>query len=168
MTLKLRKTMQHSRAFTLIELMITLAILAILLAIAAPSFRDTIQNNRTQTIANDLTTALQFARSEAVKRGVRVDICRRAANACADAVDWGNGWLVKVNGGDVLRVWEAVGDRDSVSGPNETLTYRPNGLLTKATDSAFTVAFDNCTGKPQYTIALTATGRVTSTKGTCP
>ncbi|MGM3389121.1 GspH/FimT family pseudopilin [Stutzerimonas stutzeri] len=160
--------MQHSRAFTLIELMITLAILAILLAIAAPSFRDTIQNNRTQTIANDLTTALQFARSEAVKRGVRVDICRRAANACADAVDWGNGWLVKVNGGDVLRVWEAVGDRDSVSGPNETLTYRPNGLLTKTTDSAFTVAFDNCTGKPQYTIALTATGRVTSTKGTCP
>ncbi|MGK9065743.1 GspH/FimT family pseudopilin [Pseudomonas sp. SA195] len=160
--------MHHSRAFTLIELMITLAILAILLAIAAPSFRDTIQNNRTQTIANDLTTALQFARSEAVKRGVRVDICRRAANACADAVDWGNGWLVKVNGGDVLRVWEAVGDRDSVSGPNETLTYRPNGLLTKTTDSAFTVAFDNCTGKPQYTIALTATGRVTSTKGTCP
>ncbi|WP_437421238.1 GspH/FimT family pseudopilin [Stutzerimonas chloritidismutans] len=168
MTLRLRKTMHHSRAFTLIELMITLAILAILLAIAAPSFRDTIQNNRTQTIANDLTTALQFARSEAVKRGVRVDICRRAANACADAVDWGNGWLVKVNGGDVLRVWEAVGDRDSVSGPNETLTYRPNGLLTKTTDSAFTVAFDNCTGKPQYTIALTATGRVTSTKGTCP
>lgn len=168
MNLRLRKTMHHSRAFTLIELMITLAILAILLAIAAPSFRDTIQNNRTQTIANDLTTALQFARSEAVKRGVRVDICRRAANACADAVDWGNGWLVKVNGGDVLRVWEAVGDRDSVSGPNETLTYRPNGLLTKTTDSAFTVAFANCTGKPQYTIALTATGRVTSTKGTCP
>lgn len=159
--------MRYSRAFTLIELMITLAILATLLAIAAPSFRDLIQSNRTQTIANDLTTALQFARSEAVKRGVRVDICRRNLNVCADAADWGNGWLVKVNGGAVLRVWEAVGDQDSVTGPGETLTYRPNGLLTKTTDTAFTVAFDNCTGKPQYTIALTATGRVTSTKETC-
>ena len=167
MTLKLRRTMQHSRAFTLIELMITLAILAILLAIAAPSFRDTIQNNRTQTISNDLTTALQFARSEAVKRGVRVDICRRNENACADAADWGNGWLVKVNGGAVLRVWEAVGNQNTVTGPAETLSCRPNGLLTKTTATDFTVKFSNCTGKPQYTIALSATGRVTSTKGTC-
>lgn len=168
MTLMMRKTMRYSRAFTLIELLITLAILAILLAIAVPSFRDLTQNNRTQTIANDLTTALQFARSEAVKRGGRVDICRRNGDVCANAADWGNGWLVKVNGGAVLRVWEAVGDRDSVTGPAETLTYRPNGLLTKTTESAFTVAFDNCTGKLQYSITLTATGRVTSTKGTCP
>lgn len=162
--------MRYSRGFTLIELMITLSILAILIAIAAPSFRDTIQNSRTLTIANDLTTALQFARSEAVKRGVRVDICRRNANACANATDWGNGWLVKVNGagGAVLRVWEAVGGQDTITGPNETLTYRPNGLLTKTTDTAFSVAFANCTGKPQYSIDLTATGRVTSTKGTCP
>lgn len=160
--------MRYSRAFTLIELMITLAILAILLAIAAPSFRDIIQSNRTQTITNDLTTALQFARSEAVKRGVRVDICRRNENACDDAADWDKGWLVKIHGGAVLRVWEATGDRDSVTGPAETLTYRPNGLLTKTTDSSFTVAFDSCTGKPQYSIGLTATGRVTSTKGTCP
>lgn len=159
--------MQHSRAFTLIELMITLSILAILLAIAAPSFRDSIQNNRTQTIANDLTTALQFARSEAVKRGTKVDICRRNGNVCADAADWGNGWLVKVNGGAVIRVWEAVGGQNTVTGPVETLSYWPSGLLTKTTATDFVVKFSNCSGKPQYTISLTATGRVTSAKGTC-
>ena len=163
--------MRKSRGFTLVELLITVSILAILLAIAAPSFRDLIQSNRTQTIANDLTTALQFARSEAVKRNVKVDICRRNQNACADATDWGNGWLVKINGGAALRVWEAVGGQNTVTGPDETLTYRPNGLLTKDSDDddiPFTVAFANCTGKTQYTIGLTATGRVTSTKGTCP
>lgn len=163
--------MRYSRGFTLIELLITLSILAIMLAIAAPSFTNLIQSNRTQTISNDLVGALQYARSEAVKRGVGVDVCRRNGDVCADAVEWGNGWLVKVNGGAVLRVWEAVGRQDTIIGPNETLTYRPNGLLAKANNAAnstFTVAFANCTGKTQYTIALTATGRVTSTKGTCP
>ncbi|MCQ4313669.1 GspH/FimT family pseudopilin [Pseudomonas stutzeri] len=171
MTLKSRKTMRHSRGFTLIELLITLAVLAIVLAIAAPSFTNLIQSNRTQTISNDLMGALQYARSEAVKRGVRVDVCRRNGNVCANAVTWGNGWLVKVNGGDVLRVWDAVGGQDTVTGPNETLTYRPNGLLNKASGAAdvqFVVAHTNCAGKAQYTIALTATGRATSAKGTCP
>lgn len=165
--------MRYSRGFTLVELMVTLVILAILLSIAAPSFRDVIQNNRTQTISTDLLSALQYARSEAVKRGAKVDVCRRNGDACANAVDWGNGWLVKVSGagGAVLRVWEAVDGQDTVTGPNETLTYRPNGLLTKennAADSVFTVAFANCTGHTQYTISLTATGRATRTKGTCP
>lgn len=163
--------MRYSRGFTLVELLITLSILAIMLAIAAPSFTNLIQSNRTQTISNELMTALQFARSEAVKRGANVDICRRNGDVCANAVTWGNGWLVKVNGGDVLRVWEAVGGQDSVTGPNETLTYRPNGLLSKAAGAAnvqFVVGYSNCTGKTQYTITLTATGRATSAKGTCP
>lgn len=163
--------MRYSRAFTLIELLVTLAVLAIVMAIAAPSFTNLIQSNRTQTISNDLLGALQYARSEAVKRGAKVDICRRNGDVCANAADWGNGWLVKVNGGGVLRVWDAVGGRDTVTGPAETLTYRPNGLLTKANDAddlTFTVAFSDCTGKPQYTIGLTATGRATSAKGTCP
>lgn len=165
--------MRYSRGFTLIELLITLAVLAIVLAIAAPSFTSIIQSSRTQAISNDLMGALQLARSEAVKRNVQVDICRRNGNACANAADWGNGWLVKVNGagGAVIRVWEAVGGRDTVIGPNETLTYRPNGLLTKKSDAddlEFVVAFANCTGKPQYEVKLTATGRATSAKGTCP
>lgn len=160
--------MRYSRGFTLVELMVTLAVLAIVLAIAAPSFTTLIQSNRTQTISNDLVGALQYARSEAVKRGVRVDICRRMDDACANASDWGNGWLVKDSGGAVLRVWEAVGNRDTVTGPAQTLTYRPSGLLANTTDSTFTVAYAGCSGQPQYTITLTATGRVTSTKGTCP
>lgn len=77
--------MHHNRGFTLIELLVTVAILAILLGLAVPSFRSLIENNRTQTAANNLTGALQFARSEAIKRGVATQICRRNGNACANA-----------------------------------------------------------------------------------
>lgn len=156
--------MRYSRAFTLIELLVTLAILAIVMAFAAPSFTNLIQSNRAQTISNDLLGALQYARSEAIKRGARVDICRRNGDVCANAADWGNGWLVKVNGtgGAVLRVWESAGAQNTVAGPNQTLTFRPNGLLTLATEKVeFHVA-------SAYCITLTATGRATSAKGTCP
>lgn len=165
--------MHRNRGFTLVELMVTLAILAIMLAIAAPSFHDAIRNNRTQATANDLLTALQYARSEAIKRGEKIDVCRRNGNSCANATNWSAGWLVKISGasGEVLRVWQALDGQSRVTGPNETMTYRPNGLLLKslnAPDIQFVIDTPNCSGKPLYRISLSATGRATSIKGTCP
>ncbi|MCQ4274876.1 GspH/FimT family pseudopilin [Stutzerimonas degradans] len=161
--------MHHNRGFTLIELLVTVAILAILLGLAVPSFRSLIENNRTQTAANNLTGALQFARSEAIKRGVATQICRRNGNACANATTWGDGWLVKISGGDVLQVWDATANGTTVTGPAETLTFRPNGLLANALDDneEFVVSITDCSNQPQYTIALSATGRVSSSKGNC-
>lgn len=86
--------------FTLIELMVTLSVLGILLAIAVPSYITFIQNARLTGQANELVTALNYARSEAIKRGVRTSVCSRASDtACAAAgvTDWSNGWLVFVN-----------------------------------------------------------------------
>lgn len=58
--------------FTLIELMVTIAVAAILLAVAVPSFRHLIISNRLTTAANDVVTALTVARSEAIKRNADV------------------------------------------------------------------------------------------------
>ncbi|MFW6341588.1 MAG: pilus assembly FimT family protein, partial [Halothiobacillaceae bacterium] len=55
--------MEKTTGFSLIELMITIAVLAIVLAIAVPSFSFLVQSNRATTLANDLTTAITFARS---------------------------------------------------------------------------------------------------------
>ncbi len=90
--------------FTLIELMITMAIAAILLTMAVPSFQSTIANNRLATQTNSLVTDINIARSEAVKRGTNVVLCssanpNAAVPACVGSGNtWTAGWIVFVNG----------------------------------------------------------------------
>lgn len=82
--------------FTLIELMVTLAVAAVVLTLGVPSFQQTIQNNRLVTQANNLIAALNMARSEAIKRGTNVTLCKRnsAGTACNNAGNWEGGWLL--------------------------------------------------------------------------
>jgi len=83
------------KGFTLIELMVTVAVAAILLTVGVPSFRDTVENNRLTAAANELVSALNLARSEAIKRGVRVTVCKSADGAgCTSSGDWEQGWIV--------------------------------------------------------------------------
>ena len=80
-----------SRGFTLVELMVTIAILAILATIGLPSFQRLIADYRVSAQANSVQGLLQFARSEAVKRRESVSVCVDAgalvvrAGLCADA-----------------------------------------------------------------------------------
>ncbi|MBN8772197.1 MAG: GspH/FimT family pseudopilin, partial [Thiobacillus sp.] len=74
------------RGFTLIELVVTLAVAGILLGIAIPNFQLFVMNNRMASQANDLITALNMARSEAVKRAANVMVC--SGTVCPGAVSW--------------------------------------------------------------------------------
>lgn len=85
---------KHS-GFTLIELLVTIAIVGILMSVAIPNFQMFILNARMSTQANDFMTAIGMARSEAIKRGTRVSICRSSDNAfCAASGTWAQGWIV--------------------------------------------------------------------------
>ena len=98
--------MKTHKGFTLIELMVTLVIMAIFLTMAVPSFTGLIKNNRLISQTNALTTDINLARSEAVKRGVQVILCRSAdatvavgALACGGtAQTWTTGWFVFASG----------------------------------------------------------------------
>lgn len=82
---------------TLIELMITIVVLAIVLGIAAPSFVSIMEGSRLTATANDLLADIQYARLEAIRRHQRMSLCSKdqANDQCSShANDWGNGWIV--------------------------------------------------------------------------
>lgn len=82
------------RGVTLIELMIVLAIAAIILALAVPNFREFVARNRLDGAAQDLMATLQLARSEATRRGEQVTL--RLAGT-AGSKNWGSGWTMFVD-----------------------------------------------------------------------
>lgn len=96
----------QNRGFTIPEIIITLGIVAIVLSMAVPAVSSTIKDNRLATNLNQLVTDLHFARSEAVKRGVRVILCRSAdPNAstptCGGTTKtWTSGYLIFADDGN--------------------------------------------------------------------
>jgi type IV fimbrial biogenesis protein FimT len=86
--------MQQS-GVTLLELMVVLAVSAILLAIGIPSFAAISANNRLVNATNSMVASLHLARSEAIKRNSRVVLCTSATGtSCAPSGGWHQGWLV--------------------------------------------------------------------------
>lgn len=81
--------------FTLVELMVTLLLAAIVLSYGVPGFRSLILNNRQSTQMNNFLTALMLARSEAVKRHQSITLCKSAnSTSCTNAGGWEQGWIV--------------------------------------------------------------------------
>lgn len=127
--------MRTLKGFTLIELMVTLAIAVIVLTVGVPSFMATIQNNRITTTVNDFVSDLNLARSEAIKRGSRVTLCKSAdGNSCTQSGDWSQGWILfsdpnddasfnedEEEGETLLRVHQALRDDNASLTGNQNL-----------------------------------------------
>ena len=90
-----------ARGFTVVELMVTLAVVAIVLAFAIPGFQSVINDNRLSSASNELIANLQTARMEAIRRGRRVVVCASAnpnAGAGATCATAGvHGWITFVD-----------------------------------------------------------------------
>ena len=89
-----------TNGFTALELLIALAVTAVLAALAVPSLSQFANEQRLAATMAQLTADLNFARTEAIKRNARVLVCARAAgtNACSTQPDWQNGWVVCFDG----------------------------------------------------------------------
>ena len=92
------KKTKYQTGFSLIELMIALVIIAILAAIATPSFNEMISNNRILSQAQDMTNGFKLARSEAIKRGSAVSVCPSTnGTACSGSNSLDAGWIIFID-----------------------------------------------------------------------
>ena len=87
--------MHHRNGFTLIELVTTLAIVAVLLAIGLPGFGEALARLRVQTAMHRVSTDLAMARSSAIMRRAPVVACPGTGmDGCSGGADWSGGWIV--------------------------------------------------------------------------
>lgn len=83
------------RGFTLVELLISLAVMAVLMTFAVPSFHSLMDSSKLTAASNALLSSMHLARSEAIKRGARVVLCKTANGfVCAERGGWEQGWIV--------------------------------------------------------------------------
>lgn len=164
--------MKKHTGFTLVELMITLSLVAIMAAMAVPSFTGFIANNRLAAQANELVASLNLARSESIKRNTRVTVCPTSTGTGCGGT-WGQGWLVFVDAGNpgvvdvgdaILRVGDAVSADMGLTTTASPVMFQSIGLTTQST---FTLTATNCTGNNVRLIDVAPSGRVATTKGSC-
>jgi type IV fimbrial biogenesis protein FimT len=145
--------------FTLVELLVTIAIAAIVVTLAVPGMAAMVRNAQLSGNANQLVTALHLARSEAVKRGQRVVVRRVLADS-----DWEAGWRVFVDsdrddifdGGEtVLREYGPLSagytlrgdERDGVNF-DDFIRYEPSGRSNNTTEGRFALCSNAAGGDP--------------------
>ncbi len=88
-------SIRGARGFSLVELMITVAIAAILLALAFPSFTNLIRSNRVTSATNELVATIMLARTEAIRSPGGAAVCTSSDGASCDAAgNWNTGWIV--------------------------------------------------------------------------
>ncbi len=102
---------KFQQGLSLIELLITMTIAVILLAVGVPSFIEFTTSNTASSYANDLLGDLNYARSEAITRGVRVTVCH-SNNASTCSGTWSNGWIVFANNNETGATGQNTRDAD--------------------------------------------------------
>jgi type IV fimbrial biogenesis protein FimT len=165
--------------FTLVELMITLAIAGILLAIGIPSMRGFVLDGRISSAASDLSLALSLARTEAVKRGKSVTVLANGGGGASN--EWGPGWVVFVDddsdgvqdaGEESLRDFQAMPAAITVDSADDVtlIRYRSSGRTSDGALHTFNICDDRtgseASGRHRQ-VTVSVTGQIATIKHAC-
>ncbi|MEO6927683.1 MAG: GspH/FimT family pseudopilin, partial [Casimicrobiaceae bacterium] len=123
----------RSRGFSLLELMITITVMAILLAIAVPSFRDVIHRNQVSSASNALLASISYARNEAITRGQLVSMCpgNKTSGCVAASKIYDQGWMVYTYPAGTA---------------SANMAYATSSILLRSTDAQTNVSIEANTG----------------------
>jgi len=175
------------KGFTLMEMMMTLSIAAILMSIAVPSYNTFAKNSRITAQTNKIIASVALARGEAAKRGTRVALCRSAQVGNADpdcggtAQNWSTGWLVYSVGdsrttplydpskGDVLLGQfsaETGVTIKTVSANNQNLEFNADGTTNESNQTAYFAVCDDRGVSKGNLVSVVPTGRASSSDAT--
>ena len=152
-----------SQGFTLIELMVTLALAAIVLGLAVPSVSNMIRSNSVISLNNEIVADLQYARSEAIKRNLPVVVCASTnGTSCVGSATntWDSGWIVFVDVNFDMNP-NGAGDvviRVSNGSPRDTITVRTRAGAAFDIDAGFGYRGDGYPSVPSG--SATPTGEI--------
>ena len=159
--------------FTVVELMIALAVLAVLVALAVPNFNDATLTARLNGFANSLVASAQVARSEAIKQNATITLCTSTDGlTCAASGGWEQGWIV-VNeaAADVFQYQQALPAEFKVTeaGGAEEVAFL--GTVVGTTPAILTVCRATPVGNEERVVTINGTGAAyvtMTTDGSCP
>ena len=164
--IKRHPTVYRQTGFTLLELMIVVAIAGIVMAIGVPSFQSITTNNRIAANTNEFITALNLARSEAVKRGATVSVCKN--EDCDGTGSWSDGWVILDDNNEVLRVFDELAGNDELTSSVNSITYTALGSLEGENTIEFN--FKLCRkgfGGERNKVVINSVGRASSERASC-
>lgn len=139
--------MNKASGFTLLELMLTISIVAVLVTIGVPGMQQMMRANVRASSSNELISTINQTRSEAVKRNTSVSLCPSTnGTSCTGGTSWSSGWIAFVDddfdgavetsdgngtwntGEEILTTVDAISNT-TINGTFTAITYRPNGRM---------------------------------------
>lgn len=140
--------------FTLVELMVTIAIAAILATLAVPAFNQAMLGSRLNSMSNSFVASAQLARSEAIKRNAPVTLCA-SSNGTSCGGNWQDGWVV-LAGATPIHSQGPLSNNFELSGNVTSIDFQPSGMNADCT--ALTLKSTQYDSQQRF-LTITATGR---------
>lgn len=180
-------TKNTQKAFTLVELMIVISLVAIILGYGIPRFKQVMANNQSLALGEDIAGALQYARTEAVKQAKMITFCpaNDEGTGCATDTWSGRGWLVVrdtaasetatapvVATDAILKRWDKLKSSGRMTLDNDRMFVRFTGMgmlarVEGTNPVTITSHATECTGSSARTININLSGMISVVKADC-